>query len=78
MRLMGFDAVMEQPFTAEFSQRSAEDFVQHILLKSCVRAASSPVMTFISARGRRGTPEFLCEAGEKGRVQCYAGRCLHR
>ncbi|EEZ33796.1 riboflavin biosynthesis protein RibF [Brucella sp. NF 2653] len=65
LRLMGFDAVVEQPFTAEFSQRSAEDFVQHILVE---KLRASRVVTgydFHFGKGRRGTPEFLCEAGKK-------------
>ncbi|MBV2143080.1 bifunctional riboflavin kinase/FAD synthetase [Falsochrobactrum sp. TDYN1] len=64
LRLMGFDAVVEQPFTAEFSQQSAEDFVQHILVEklhaNCVVAGYD----FHFGKGRRGTPEFLQNAGD--------------
>ncbi len=64
LRLMGFDAVVEQPFTVEFSSRSAEDFVEHILVE---RLHASCVVTgydFHFGKGRRGTPEFLQKAGE--------------
>ncbi len=63
LRLMGFDAVVEQPFTVEFSSRSAEDFVEHILVE---RLHASCVVTgydFHFGKGRRGTPEFLQKAG---------------
>ncbi len=61
---MGFDAVVEQPFTGEFSSRSAEDFVEHILVE---RLHASCVVTgydFHFGKGRRGTPEFLQKAGK--------------
>ncbi len=64
LRLMGFDAVVEQPFTAEFSARSAEDFVEHILVD---KLRASRVVTgydFHFGAGRRGTPDFLRKAGE--------------
>ncbi len=64
LRLMGFDAVVEQPFTAAFSARSAEDFVEHILVD---KLRASRVVTgydFHFGAGRRGTPDFLRKAGE--------------
>lgn len=64
LQQMGFDAIVEQPFTEEFSSRSAEDFIQHILLD---RLHARRVVTgydFHFGKGRRGTPDFLLEAGE--------------
>lgn len=64
LRLMGFHAVVEQPFTAEFSALSAEDFVRTILVD---RLHANCVVTgydFHFGKGRRGTPEFLVEAGQ--------------
>ncbi len=50
LRLMGFDAVMEQPLRQSFRSVRRKISFSIFLLKSCVRAASSPVTTFISAR----------------------------
>lgn len=64
LRLMGFDAVVEQPFTADFSAQSAEDFVRNILVE---RLHANRVVTgydFHFGKGRRGTPQFLEEAGQ--------------
>lgn len=65
LRLMGFHAVVEQPFTGDFSALSAEDFVRTILVD---RLQANCVVTgydFHFGKGRRGTPEFLVEAGQK-------------
>ncbi|MGO1162876.1 bifunctional riboflavin kinase/FAD synthetase [Brucella pseudogrignonensis] len=64
LRFMGFNAVVEQPFTAEFSGQSAEDFVRNILVD---RLHASRVVTgydFHFGKGRRGTPQFLEQAGQ--------------
>ena len=61
--LMGFDAVVEQPFTAEFSARTAEDFVQHILVEKLHASRVVTGYDFHFGKGRRGTPEFLERAG---------------
>ncbi|MFD1199843.1 bifunctional riboflavin kinase/FAD synthetase [Brucella gallinifaecis] len=63
LRIMGFDAVVEQPFTADFSALSAEAFVSNILTD---RLHAHRVVTgydFHFGKNRRGTPEFLVEAG---------------
>ncbi len=65
LRLMGFNGVVEQPFTTEFSQRSAEDFVEHILDEKLSAKRVVTGYDFHFGKGRRGTPEFLCEAGKK-------------
>ncbi len=61
---MGFDAVVEQPFTGEFSSRSAEDFVEHILVERLRARCVVTGYDFHFGKGRRGTPEFLQKAGE--------------
>lgn len=61
---MGFDAIVEQPFTAEFSSRSAEDFVEHILLEKLQARRVVTGYDFHFGKGRRGTPDFLLEAGK--------------
>lgn len=64
LRVMGFDAVVEQPFTGEFSSRSAEDFVEHILVERLRARCVVTGYDFHFGKGRRGTPEFLQKAGE--------------
>ncbi|MFD1790657.1 bifunctional riboflavin kinase/FAD synthetase [Ochrobactrum teleogrylli] len=64
LRHMGFHAVVEQPFTAEFSSQSAEDFVQHILVEKLHASRVVTGYDFHFGKGRRGTPEFLLQAGE--------------
>lgn len=65
LEILGFDAVIEQPFTAEFSALSAEEFVDTILVKNF--AASGVVIgyDFHFGKARRGTPEFLVGAGKQ-------------
>lgn len=65
LKFLGFSAVIEQPFTAAFSEQSAEDFVQHILID---RLHANCVVTgydFHFGKGRYGTPQFLQEAGNQ-------------
>ncbi|MBT9368926.1 bifunctional riboflavin kinase/FAD synthetase [Rhizobium sp. CSW-27] len=62
---MGFHSVIEYPFDRNFSQRSAEDFVQTVL---CGWLKASGVVTgfdFHFGRGREGGPAFLMEAGRR-------------
>lgn len=65
LEAMGFRSVIEYPFDAEFSQRSAEDFVVSVL-KDWLQATS--VVTgfdFHFGRGREGGPAFLMDAGRR-------------
>lgn len=65
LEAMGFRSVIEYPFDAEFSRRSAEDFVQSVL-KNWLEASS--VVTgfdFHFGRGREGGPAFLMDAGHR-------------
>jgi riboflavin kinase/FMN adenylyltransferase len=63
--LLGFDAVVEQPFDRAFADRSADSFVHDILVE---RLGVSCVVTgfdFHFGRGRQGNPDFLAEAGSR-------------
>lgn len=62
---MGFQAVIEYPFTREFSQRSAEDFIQSILKDWLGVSDVVTGFDFHFGRGREGGPAFLMEAGQK-------------
>ncbi|MEN5299689.1 bifunctional riboflavin kinase/FAD synthetase [Brucella sp. TWI559] len=64
LRLMGFDAVVEHPFTADFASLSAEDFVHNILVERLYANCVVTGYDFHFGKGRRGTPEFLQQAGE--------------
>jgi len=65
LRCMGFDAVVEQPFTAAFSAQSAEAFVQDMLVGKLHARRVVAGYDFHFGKGRRGTPEFLAEAGRQ-------------
>ncbi|WP_188820545.1 bifunctional riboflavin kinase/FAD synthetase [Brucella endophytica] len=65
LEALGFDAVVELAFTQEFSEHSAEAFVENIIAG---KLAASRVVTgfdFHFGKGRRGGPAFLMEAGER-------------
>ncbi len=65
LEAIGFRSVIEYPFDREFSQRSAEEFVQSILIDWL--HASAVVTGFDShfGKGREGGPAFLMEAGKR-------------
>lgn len=62
---MGFDAVIEQPFSRAFAQNSAEDFVAHVLIDQLGVSHVVTGFDFHFGRGREGGPAFLMAAGEK-------------
>lgn len=65
LHILGFDAVIEETFTADFAGLSAEEFVQTILVE---RLGAGRVVTgydFHFGKGRRGTPDFLKDAGKQ-------------
>lgn len=64
LRIMGFDAVIEQPFTADFAARTADDFVQHILMEKLHARSVVTGYDFHFGKGRAGTPDFLLQSGE--------------
>lgn len=60
---LGYDAILEMPFTRTFAQNSAADFVQEILVG---RLGIRHVVTgfnFHFGKGRQGGPDFLREVG---------------
>lgn len=63
LRLMGFDAVIEQAFTADFAALSADNFVRNII---CGKIAATCVVTgdnFHFGAKRSGNPQFLQNMG---------------
>lgn len=64
LHTLGFDAVIEEKFSADFAALSAEDFVQTILVERLGAVLVVAGYDFHFGKARRGTPEFLCKAGE--------------
>jgi riboflavin kinase / FMN adenylyltransferase len=56
---LGAEELVVIPFDKSFSEQSAEDFVQHVLLDRLGAAAVSVGENFRFGKGARGTPEFL-------------------
>jgi riboflavin kinase / FMN adenylyltransferase len=56
---LGVDELVVIPFDKGFSERSAEDFVQHVLLDRLGAGQVSVGENFRFGKGARGTPEFL-------------------
>lgn len=78
-RLMaiGFDGLAELTFDAALAQMSAEDFVR-IMLVNELRAAGVVVgQDFHFGKDRKGTPDFLAEAGARhGFATCFVAPAL--
>ena len=64
-KLMGFDAVVEQKFDAEFANLSAEDFIHTIIQKGFSATAIVTGSDFHFGKKRSGNPDYLKKAGEK-------------
>jgi riboflavin kinase/FMN adenylyltransferase len=56
---LGVEELVVIPFDKSFSEQSAEDFVQHVLLDRLGAVAVSVGENFRFGKGARGTPEFL-------------------
>lgn len=63
--LMGFDAVMEYPFTKEFAGLSAEAFVTEILDRLLGVSHVVTGFDFHFGKDRQGGPAYLMESGER-------------
>jgi riboflavin kinase/FMN adenylyltransferase len=62
---MGFRAVIDYPFTRDFSQRSAEDFIQSVLIDWLGVAEVVTGFDFHFGRNREGGPAYLMDAGNR-------------
>ncbi|MBX3572499.1 MAG: bifunctional riboflavin kinase/FAD synthetase [Mesorhizobium sp.] len=60
---LGFDAVVELPFTAGFAAQSAEEFVDRILIEGLGIRHVVTGFDFHFGKDRKGGPAFLMEAG---------------
>ena len=65
LRMLGFNAVIEHPFTREFSQFSADEFVDRIIVSGLDAKRVVTGFDFHFGKGRQGGPAFLMDAGDK-------------
>lgn len=65
LEILGFQAVVEQPFTREFSALNAEEFVQRVLVEQLDVAHVVTGFDFHFGRNRQGGPAYLIEAGKQ-------------
>jgi riboflavin kinase/FMN adenylyltransferase len=62
---LGFDAIVEQPFTQEFSALSAEEFVTDVLKQHLGIGHAVTGFDFHFGKNRQGGPAYLMQAGER-------------
>src|SRR5690606_34199457 len=62
-KALGLDGVVIMPFSREFSQIEAENFVQDFLIDALAVSEVVVGADFHFGRQRRGTPDFLRAAG---------------
>jgi riboflavin kinase/FMN adenylyltransferase len=62
---LGFDAVVETPFTHEFAGQSAEEFVTRILDRGLGVGHVVTGVDFHFGKDRQGGPAYLMESGER-------------
>lgn len=65
LEALGFQGVIEYPFTLEFSQRSPQDFIQAILIDWLGVSDVVTGFDFHFGRNREGGPAFLMDAGTR-------------
>ncbi|KJF65845.1 bifunctional riboflavin kinase/FAD synthetase [Rhizobium nepotum] len=65
LEAIGFRSVIEYPFDREFSQRSADEFVNSILVDWLGASAVVTGFDFHFGKGREGGPAFLMAAGKR-------------
>ena len=65
LEAMGFRSVIEYPFTPDFATRSAEEFIQTILVDWLAASAVVTGFDFHFGKDRKGGPAFLMASGAK-------------
>lgn len=65
LEAIGFQCVIDYPFDREFSQQSAEGFVQSVLVDWLRASAVVTGFDFHFGKGREGGPAYLMAAGER-------------
>lgn len=64
LRAMGFDGVIELPFTRDFANLTADEFVDRVLVGGLGARQVVAGFDFHFGRKRQGGPAFLMQAGE--------------
>ncbi|WP_193177086.1 bifunctional riboflavin kinase/FAD synthetase [Oricola nitratireducens] len=64
LRALGFDGVIEIPFTREFASHTADEFVDRVLVGGLAARQVVTGFDFHFGKNRQGGPAFLMEAGE--------------
>jgi riboflavin kinase/FMN adenylyltransferase len=65
LEALGFDAVVECTFTREFSQLTADNFVDQILVAALGASRIVTGFDFHFGKNRQGGPAFLMDAGDR-------------
>ncbi|MCK8780732.1 bifunctional riboflavin kinase/FAD synthetase [Rhizobium sp. NTR19] len=65
LEAMGFQSVIDYPFTREFATRSAEEFIQSVLVDWLGASAVVTGFDFHFGKNREGGPAFLMASGAK-------------
>lgn len=65
IEMLGFDGVVEVPFTREFSALTAEEFIQEIMLERLGVAHCLTGVDFHFGRDRQGGPAYLISSGDE-------------
>ena len=60
---LGFDGVLEIPFTLDFSRKTADEFVRDVLIDGLAAIRVVTGFDFHFGRNRQGGPAYLMEAG---------------
>lgn len=64
LRAMGFNGVIEKPFTRDFANLTADEFVDRVLVGGLAARQVVTGFDFHFGKNRQGGPAFLMEAGE--------------
>ncbi|MAS07191.1 MAG: bifunctional riboflavin kinase/FMN adenylyltransferase [Ahrensia sp.] len=64
LRAMGFDGVIELPFTRDFANQTADEFVDRVLVGGLGARQVVAGFDFHFGKNRQGGPAFLMQAGE--------------
>ncbi|MDE1159612.1 MAG: bifunctional riboflavin kinase/FAD synthetase [Neorhizobium sp.] len=65
LEAMGFSAVLEYPFDRDFAGRSAEEFIQTILVDWLGASAVVTGFDFHFGKGRQGGPAYMMASGDE-------------
>lgn len=65
MAALGFDGIIEQPFSREFAGHTADDFIEAIVMRGLKAAHVVTGFDFHFGKARQGGPAFLMEAGKR-------------